>query len=279
MILIADCGGTKSDWCLVNRGTVTYRFIGAGINAAVINDVDALAGIFESVKTQLSHHDTISNIFYYGAGATGTSALLITELLKNVFPFTAVEVSTDMLGAARSLCGNRPGIAAILGTGSNSCYYDGRIITANTPPLGYILGDEGSGASMGKALINGIFKQLFSRGIIEAFNSHYNLYLDEIITKVYRGPNANAYLASFAIFISKHRKKPEIKGLIENCFSQFFERNIMQYPEHGEVPMHAVGSVAWHFKEELYHVAELRGIHLATVQQSPMPGLIKFHSR
>jgi glucosamine kinase len=217
-------------------------------------------------------------IHFYGAGCTAEASPLLAECLHRHFgKATNVEVGSDMLGAARALCQHQEGIACILGTGANSCYYDGTVIRENVSPLGYILGDEGSGAYIGKRLVGDVLKRQFSPAVCDLFHDETGLDAATIINKVYRQPMPNRFLGNVARFCSNHRDNDEIHSFLVDCFRQFFQRNVANY-RRPSLPVHFVGSVAWAYEAELSEAAETSGFHVGTVMRSPMEGLLKFHS-
>ena len=192
-------------------------------------------------------------------------------------PEGKVEVNTDMLAAARGLCGHEPGIACIMGTGSNSCYYDGEHIKANVSPLGFILGDEGSGAYLGKLLVGDILKNQMTPELKDKFLKQFDLEPGDIIDRVYRKPFPNRFLASLSPFLAQNLHDPCVHTLVLNSFKAFLKRNVMQYDyEHSKV--HFIGSVAFHYKEVLAEATQEMGIQLGTILKSPMEGLIRYHS-
>ena len=207
------------------------------------------------------------------ATSTGKSALV------HVTPGDSptIEVHSDMLAAARALCGRRPGIACILGTGSNSCYYDGRELRANVPPLGFILGDEGSGAVLGRLLVGDLLKGQLAPALREAFVQDYGLSTADIIERVYRRPFANRFLASFAPFLARHREDAGIHRLLVDAFRAFLTRNVMHY-DWQHLPAHFTGSIALHFQPELREAAASVGVQVGQVLASPMEGLIHYHA-
>ena len=217
-------------------------------------------------------------IHFYGAGCTAEASPLLADCLHRHFgKATNVEVDSDMLGAARALCQHDEGIACILGTGANSCYYDGTAIRENVSPLGYILGDEGSGAYIGKRLVGDVLKRQFSPAVCDLFHDETGLDAATIINKVYRQPMPNRFLGNVARFCSNHRDNDEIHSFLVDCFRQFFQRNVANY-RRPSLPVHFVGSVAWAYEAELSEAAEVSGFHVGTVMRSPMEGLLKFHS-
>lgn len=279
MKLIADCGATKSHWALVKDDGPFSLFETTGINALHISQ----DGIYNIVATELlpyiSDISGVSEIYFYGAGVVD---VLIKKrvacALQQVFQKAVIEVETDLMGAARALCGHNPGIACILGTGSNSCLYDGRQIVANVSPLGYILGDEGSGAVLGKKLIADVLKYQLPSEIADKFMRQYNLDYATLIKRIYREPGANKYMASFVPFLKENIDVPQINSLVVNAFKEFFERNIAQYPDASALPVNFIGSVAYHFLTQLGEAATLSGFSIGEIIQSPMQGLIAYHS-
>lgn len=276
MKLIADSGATKTDWC-IGENQSDYRIIHTqGINPFHQSREHIGKVLKEELLPQLEKQEEISHIYFYGAGCTPEKSLILKDELQALFKQADIQVESDLLGAARSLCGKEPGIACILGTGSNSCQYDGEKIVANISPLGYILGDEGSGAVLGKRLVGDCLKHQLPESICHAFLQETGLTPAEIIDKVYRQPQANRFLASLTPFLSDHREAPEIHELLLSCFSDFFKRNVMQYAYEG-AKVHFTGSIAWYFHEEVKEAAETLGIETGKFIQSPIHGLIEYH--
>ena len=217
-------------------------------------------------------------IIFYGAGcANETACNRVRTALEKVLSVDDITIHSDLLGAARALCGHEEGIVCVLGTGSNSCLYDGNEIIANTPPLGYILGDEGSSAVLGRRLVGDCLKNQLPDNVRDEFFAEYALTQEIILERVYRQPLANRFLASLTPFLSKHREVPEVRKLLVESFTDFFVRNVKQY-RRPWLPIHFVGSIANAFSAELKVAAESLGMELGTVMQSPMEGLIKFHT-
>lgn len=276
MILIADSGSTKTDWCLVENGESILRFQTRGTNPFFQTEEE----IGKEIETGLlpALKDFIpSAVYFYGAGCAFPEKNEMIRRSVNRYLPVPVEVGSDLLAAARALCGNRPGIACILGTGSNSCQYDGREIVKNVSPLGFILGDEGSGAVLGKLLIGDVLKDQLSPALKELFLSQYELTPASIMDRVYRQPFPNRFLAAFSPFILEHMDEPAIWELVTRNFLAFFTRNVKQY-DYYDLPVHLVGSVAWHYQTVLKDIAFDLGIQIGTIIQSPMEGLIRFHS-
>ena len=219
-------------------------------------------------------------VYFYGAGCgfPDKIAMVHRAIIQHLqVSGDEVEVNTDMLAAARGLCGHEPGIACIMGTGSNSCYYDGKHIGANVSPLGFILGDEGSGACLGKLLVGDILKNQMTPELKEKFLKQFNLEPADIIDRVYRKPFPNRFLASLSPFLAQNLNEPCVRTLVLNSFKAFLKRNVMQYDyQHSKV--HFIGSVAFHYKEVLTEAAQEMGVQIGTILQSPMEGLINYHS-
>ena len=278
MYLIADSGSTKTDWCLCNQGTVLQNIQTQGINPYHQSEEAIETVLREELLPQLSlQKGTRLSITFYGSGcANDTACNRIKEALTKVLDTKDVTIHSDLLGAARALCGHQEGIACVLGTGSNSCLYNGKEIIANTPPLGYILGDEGSSAVLGRHLVGNCLKNQLPEALRDEFLTEYELTQEIILEKVYRQPLANRFLASLTPFLSKHREVPEIHQLLVDSFTDFFVRNVKQY-RRPWLPIHFVGSIANVFSAELKEAAESLGMELGTIMRSPMEGLIKYH--
>ena len=270
-ILIADSGSTKTDWTF--QGQV---FNTQGINPIHMSD-QTISDILENeLKPQLtsaiSHQP--SAIKFYGSGVRPEQENKMTSLLKEAFPEAEhVEAKSDLLGAARALCGHQEGIACILGTGANTCLYDGREIVMNTPALGYILGDEGSGANLGIRFLNALYKNQLPKEVKEEFERQ-GFALNDIIDRVYRQPMANRFLASLSPFIHSHLDVPEVSALVEESFRQFMVKNIVPYGRK-DLPVSAVGSVAFFYKKQLQKAVEEEGYTLGRIMRSPIEGLVQ----
>lgn len=281
MKLIADCGSTKIDWCLLENGSVARRFNTTGINAVMLTEEEIRQRLLLELQPLIdADADTISEIFFYGAGCISPDVCRNVErALRAVIPGVGqVDVRTDLLAAARALCGHEPGIACIMGTGSNSCWYDGREIRENVSPLGFILGDEGSGAVLGKLFLGDVLKNQLRPELTEEFLREYNLDRMTVIRRVYREPAANRFLASVVPFLSAHIAEPRIHRLVLDAFRAFFRRNVCQYPHYDRLPVNFVGSVAFYFQDVLRDAAEQCSCTVGTVIKSPMEGLVKFHA-
>lgn len=220
----------------------------------------------------------IKEIYFYGAGCSATEqCIIIEDGIKPVFPEARIRVENDLLGAARSLCGHSEGIAGILGTGSNSCFFDGKKITENVPSLGYILGDEGSGAHIGRKLIKEILSLSAPAEIRELFSDKYNYNRVDILTHIYKREFPNRFLASFMKFVSEYIKHPFMNKLVRDAFSDFFDLQILKYPRCNDAPVSFTGSVAFFFADILKEVAAEKGAKIKDIVQSPINGLTEYH--
>ncbi|WP_298647638.1 ATPase [uncultured Proteiniphilum sp.] len=276
-ILIADSGATKTDWCLAKAGEVVHRFTGNGISP-VFQTQEEIAGEIRLQVYPVLKNRNIGAIYFYGAGCIPEKTSLVRAALRQSFPVNTIHVYSDLIAAAHSLCGRRAGIACILGTGSNSCEWDGETIVKQISPLGFILGDEGSGAVLGKHLVGDALKNQLTEGLKEALLDEYDLTPALIIDKVYRQPFPNRFLASLSPFLLKHIDDRSIRRIVTHSFSAFFERNVMQY-DYQKNKVNFVGSIAWYFSDPLKEVAAAKGIEIGTIAQSPMAGLIDYYYR
>lgn len=278
MILIADSGSTKTDWVLIgNDGQVVGEVTTAGMNPFHQTN-EELVSILKGMSLTNAYEEEKISLFFYGSGCTPEQIPRLRELLSQNLPNIWVcDVYSDLMGAAHALCGHQEGIACILGTGANSCLYDGKQIIQNTPALGYILGDEGSGAVLGRKFINALYKGRLPQGLREAFEQKTGLTMSAVIQRVYREPQANRFLASLSLFIGKHQDVPEVRQLVVGNFREFLRHNVKPYGR-PELPIGFVGSMAYHYESELREAAQLEGFVVGTVVKSPMSGLIRFHS-
>ena len=277
MMLIADSGSTKTDWCVILDNTPIKRIGTKGLNPFFQSEEEIQQELTHSRLPQLPE-GTIDSVYFYGAGCTPEKAPTLRRAIADSLPVVGnIKAYSDMLAAARGLCGREAGITCILGTGSNSCFYDGKEIVNHISPLGFILGDEGSGAVLGKLLVGDILKNQLSPAIKEAFLKQFDLTVPEIIDRVYRQPFPNRFLASLSPFIAQHLEEPGIRQLVLGSFIAFLRRNVMQY-DYTQYPAHFIGSVAHCYKEILQEAAQETGIRIGKILQSPMEGLIQYHS-
>ena len=279
MILIADSGSTKIEWCVLDEGKVVAQVFTVGMNAMLLTEEE----MAETIKRELMPHIgglAIDEVYYYGAGCLFDNICnnVRNAISRNLPSASKIMVDTDLLAAARAVCGNKPGIACILGTGSNSCYYDGEKIVDNVSPLGYILGDEGSGAVLGKLLVGDVLKKQMPQPLIDKFLAQYSLTPQVIIENVYRKPNANRFLASLSPFLAENIEEPSVHRLVLNAFKSFFVRNVENYKNYRELPVNFVGSIAVIYRDVLEEAAKALYITIGDIIKSPMEGLVKYHS-
>jgi glucosamine kinase len=220
----------------------------------------------------------VDEIYFYGTGCKNPVNLkMIKNVFKHIFPGASIEVDHDLSGAAKALCGNEKGIACILGTGSNSCYYNGKRIVKNSPGLGFILGDEGSGAYLGKKVIQHFLYNIFDDDLRARFDAKFVTTDSEILDSVYKQPLPNRYLASFAIFLAENRGHYMIENIIEDGLNDFFYTHIIRYRESVKLPVHFTGGIAFGFKDVVEQLCKGYDLQLGNIFKSPMEGLIQYH--
>ena len=274
--LIADSGSTKCEWGLLSNGK--KKVINTqGISPYFVKREDIVAILENELLPELKNVE-VEELFFYGTGLTNpTNEKVVRLALKEVFSGVEIMLEDDLLGAARALCGREKGIACILGTGANSCYYNGKKIVKNSPGLGYILGDEGSGSYLGKKVIQYYLYNTFDEDLLYRFNKQFNVTKDEILNSVYKKPLANRYLASYAIFLAENRGHYMIENIIEDGLNDFFFNHLYKYEETWKLPINFTGSIAFGFKDVLQELCHTYELELGTIMQSPMDGLIEYH--
>ena len=270
-ILVCDSGSTKADWLYAN-GESEEAVRTDGINP-VRDSGESINRIVASLPDWKPEC-----IYFYGAGCIEPYSASVRKALQERFPKALVSVESDLLGAARALFGHEEGIACILGTGSNSCLYKNGQITANVPSMGYILGDEGSGAVLGRQLVSDIVKGQLSQELKDAFMEEFQLTPALIVENVYRKPAANRFLASLCPFLSKHRDYDEIQRLLASEFERFLRRNVLLY-NRPELEIRYVGSISVHFEHELRNVHAKMGLKMGDVLASPVKKMMFFHHK
>ncbi len=278
MIIIADSGSTKTTWCIIR----TDRRKPEICRTSGINPFLQTSGeIYDTIKNEFSLiKGPFDKVYFYGAGcANPEKNQKVINPINEIFTVSKVFVDSDLMAAARSLCGDNPGIAAILGTGSNSCYYDGEKISRHISPLGYILGDEGSGAVLGRKLLSDVLKNQLPENIRQLFYKKYKLQPAEILDQVYRKPFPNRFMAQFTHFIAENIKHPSIYKLVKGSFLEFFNRNIKQFPEAARLPVNFTGSIGWYFRSILNDAAEDAGFKTGIITESPIHGLVEYHTK
>jgi glucosamine kinase len=275
MILIADSGSTKTHWKLVKKDNSLETFYTKGLNPYFAD---------ESVFSKVLNNDLpvqkeeVTKLHFYGSGCgTQNMVLLVTNYLKSFFPSAEIFVYSDLFGAARALLGHKIGIACILGTGSVSCVYDGKNITERVPSLGFILGDEGGGATLGKELLRAYFYKKLPENIHAAFEENFSITREEVLDNIYHQPTPNAYLASFSKFLRANYHEPFIHDMVYRCFKDFFVNHVIIYPDYKKMSLVFTGSVSSNLKEILAEVAEEFGTSVSKIIKEPMDGLVEFH--
>ncbi len=275
--LLADSGATKCEWCLIIDGkkkTVHTQ----GISPYFLNTTQIIELLQKELLPKLKQA-IVEEVHFYGTGLTNTDNIkTIKSALKVLFSKATISVETDLLAAARALCGKEKGIACILGTGSNSGYFNGKKIVKNSPGLGYVLGDEGSGAYLGKKVIQHYLYKTFDEELLIQFDKRFGVQKDQILNSVYKQPLANRYLASYAIFLAENRGHYMIENIIEDGINDFFFNHLYKYRESWTMPISFVGSVAFGFKDVLKSLCESYELELGKVLKKPMDGLIYYHS-
>ena len=279
MILIADSGASKTDWACVSRESdLQIRFQSQGYNPNYITGPQ----IVEDIRKNLPEGfpvDEIDEIYFYGAGVTELQYPFMTETLLKVFTGAqTVFIAMDTLASCRALLQTKPGFAAILGTGANSCLYDGRNEGLNVDSCGFILGDEGSGANLGKRMITDYIRRNMPKNVYDLVGKALGKNNDELLDQIYTKPFPNRYCAQFAKFIQDHYDfDPYFRNLTTEAFRDFFRLIVTHYPDYQKYTFNAVGSVAYHHRALLEPVVKEFGMEMGVILQAPMPGLIKYH--
>lgn len=275
-ILIADSGATKAEWCL-RKGEEKQTIFTQGLSPYFLT-TEAIRDLVQQQVAAPLTNITIDKVFFYGTGcANPDNAKSVKKALQTVFPTSQISVNTDLMAAARALCGDEKGIACILGTGSNSCYYNGKTIAKNSPGIGYVLGDEGSGAYLGKKVLQYYLYDTFDEDLRSRFDAKYVTTPVEILDNVYKKPLPNRYLASFALFLAENRGHYMIENIIEDGLNDFFFQHLNKYNEIWKHPVHFVGSVANGFKDVIKSLCESYEFELGTILKNPMEGLVTYH--
>lgn len=277
MILIADSGGSKTDWRLINNDGTIAQASAPGFNP-YYQPIEDLKKNVQDIILPKVNNGTVNKIFFYGAGVSSVkNQLTIKSAFLEFFPEAHIEIGWDLLAAARALCGREPGIACIMGTGSNSCLYDGEKIVDNVANLGWILADEGSGANIGRKFLVDYLRKKFPARLAEQFHQRFPLSREEFLEKVYQQEKPSAFLASFAKFIFQHLKEPYCYKLIYDSFAEFYENNVMQYDNYRNLKVHFTGSIAFYFSDILRQAANDKGITVKNILEGPIAGLTLYH--
>lgn len=274
--LIADSGATKTEWCLI-KGNRKQTIFTQGISPYFL-DTDQITDLLEKELKPVIKKIQVDEVYYYGTGcANPDNVRSVKKALKKVLNAPKTEVTHDLMAAARSLCGKEKGIACILGTGSNSCYFDGKKIVKNSPGLGYVLGDEGSGAYLGKKVIQYYLYNTFDEELRARFDASFTTTATEILENVYKKPLPNRYLAGYARFLAENRGHYMIENILEDGINDFFFNHLCKYSEIWKVPVHFTGGVSFGFSDVIKELCNSYEFELGRVTQNPMTGLIEYH--
>lgn len=277
MLLLADSGSTKVDWCYIDVQGNQTRFQSVGMNPYNITNENLNKEIKESVFPNLPNNH-VKEMYFYGSGcSTPQKKKEMTEVFAQYLPDTVIHIEDDLLGAARATCGHKSGVAAILGTGSNSCLYDGEKITENLPSLGYVLCDEGAGTNIGKLVLRNYLRGQFPLDLHEEFKAENPGEEADFLNRLYQGEVPNYYLASFAKFAITRQKHPYCYRLIAEAFDNFFKMQVTQYTDYNKEPINVVGSVGYHAQEVFKDVAKKYNMPVNKVIKAPMEALIEYH--
>jgi glucosamine kinase len=277
-ILIADSGSTKCEWCLLVNGKKKTVLTPAMSPYFVTGD--EMIQILSKQLLPKIKNTPIDQLHFYGTGLGNPANIdIMKKVFKTLFPKTKTAINTDLLGIARASCGHKKGIACILGTGSNACYYNGKKIVSISPGLGYVLGDEGSGAYLGKKIIQYYLYKTFDEDLMSRFQKRFGETHASILENIYKKPLANRYMASFAIFLAENRGHFMIENIIEDGLNDFFFTHLYKFKESWTQPIHFVGSVGFGFRDVLKELCNSYELELGKVLKTPMPGLVAFHKQ
>ena len=278
-LLLAESGSTKTDWCYLKKGEQPRFFKTSGINP-YLQTPETIAHLIREELPATASDIAPKEIHFYGAGAGSKQKQAeVTEALGDVFGIRKIRVQGDMMAAARALCGSDKGVVSILGTGSNSCYYNGETIKDQHASLGYIAGDEGSGNHMGKRVLQHYAYHTFDEELKADFEQHWGDDISAITHRLYREPFPNRRLAEFVGLLVRNRGHFMVENIIEDCLSDFFSHHIMKYRQSWKYPLYFTGSVAWEFRDVIENLCNQSELDLGGIVKSPMEGLMKWHKK
>lgn len=277
MILIADSGSSKTDWCFLQDGQPIQAVSTIGFNPVLTNTAKIYKEL-EKKFTDIKINQVVNAVHYYGAGCWDeVSCTIVEKAIKAIFPNAKINVTNDLLGAARSVCGKKAGIACILGTGANSCLYDGETIIDNVPALGFIIGDEGSGAYLGKQLLKSYFYRELPEKLATKLIAEQPISKQLLLKNIYQSTTGNRYLAEFAKFVIQNKAHPFILQIIETAFDNFLDRQVKKYLGVATYPIHFIGSIAYFLEDILTHRLLESGLQKGNIIRQPIDGLVDFH--
>ncbi|HNW76131.1 MAG TPA: ATPase [Bacteroidales bacterium] len=277
MQLIADSGSTKTTWALIENGTIRQTILTAGLNP-YFHTRESVEKILQTELCPSLAPATVHEIHFYGAGcSTENKNRLLTEAMRSFFREADIRIYHDILGAARALFGKEQGIACILGTGCNSCWYDGSTVTMGVASLGYLFGDEGAGSNIGKRFMGCYLKEKLPTELRKAFDEEYHFTLEDILDALYNRPSPNRFLASFSKFIAPRQDHPFLRELVKSSLQAFFDEQVKKYANYRETTAGFIGSIAFYYREILLETAAENHVRVGTILREPMEGLVKYH--
>ena len=279
MKLIIDSGTTKTHWVLLDGKKLIEDFKTTGFNPYYTPVEEIKRSISAELPGTMKNRE-VDNIYFYGTGcSTAANCTKVKDILQDFFKNALVETHHDLYAAAVALQKNRRGIAAILGTGSNSCLWNGENIVENVPSVGWILGDEGSATYLGKLLLKAFLSGEMDKDITRTFYDTIHLDFEGALHKIYGEPNPNRWISGLSPFASSHMQHPQVRELIKKNFRDFLSAQVKKYTGYRKEEISFTGSVAWHFREILHEVLQEEGLHLGIILQEPMDGLIEYHAQ
>lgn len=280
MIAIVDGGSTKCDWVILeNSGKVSQKTESIGFNPNIIN-ADLIPQEIEKNPHLFLIKNQLEYIYFYGSGCgTAENALLVETQLQKVFPYAKVTVKEDLTAAAYAAYNGKPAIVCILGTGSNSCYFDGNSIRRDLPSLGFLIGDEGSGSALGKHLLRRFFMKKLPQDLHQEFVETYHLTIEDAIKNMYHNPRANAYLAEFNKFVIQRKLHPYFQNMVFDEMKNFFEYQVLPYEEAREAEINFIGSIAYYYEDVLRAAAAELNLTVGHIVQKPIESLVEYHKK
>jgi len=280
MIAIVDGGSTKCDWVILeNTGKVSQKTESVGFNPNIIS-ADLIPQEIEKNPHLFLIKNQLDYVYFYGSGCgTAENALLVETQLQKVFPYAKVTVKEDLTAAAYAAYKGKPAIVCILGTGSNSCYFDGKSVRRDLPSLGFLIGDEGSGSAIGKHLVRRFFMKKLPQDLHQEFVETYHLTIDDAIKNMYHNPRANAYLAEFNKFVIQRKQHPYFQNMVFDEMKNFFEYQVLPYAEAREAEINFIGSIAYYYEDVLRAAAAELNLTVGHIVQKPIESLVEFHQK
>ena len=280
MIAIVDGGSTKCDWVILeNTGKVSQKTESIGFNPNIIS-ADLIPQEIEKNPHLFLIKNQLDYVYFYGSGCgTAENALLVETQLQKVFPYAKVTVKEDLTAAAYAAYKGKPAIVCILGTGSNSCYFDGKSVRRDLPSLGFLIGDEGSGSAIGKHLVRRFFMKKLPQDLHQEFVETYHLTIDDAIKNMYHNPRANAYLAEFNKFVIQRKQHPYFQNMVFDEMKNFFEYQVLPYEEAREAEINFIGSIAYYYEDILRAAAAELNLTVGHIVQKPIESLVEFHKK